>query len=173
MKTWLSEKSPLITVENNCHGISRPRGVKVFQNVLCLHTTHSTLKKNISFQFTFLVFCDECSPVAAQVRALCCWTTDMEWFSEKSRTAVIYSPVSNPSSSLTWDGRPKFRMTRKVVHNNLFSRQANHNTRFRIRCKTFSQTLGRVGYHYIKRRKMDRNPYKSHKHPHHSILATM
>ena len=136
--------------------------------MLCLHTTRSTLKKNISFQFTFLVFCDECSPVAAQVRALCCWTTDMEWFSEKSRTAVIYSPLPNPSSSLTWDGKPKFRMTKKVLHNNLFSRQVNCSTRFRIWCKTFSRTLGRVRYQYIKRRKMDRNPYKKHTHPHHS-----
>lgn len=92
--------------------ISKPKRVKVFQNVLRLHTTRSTLKKNISFQFTFLVFCDKCSPIAAQVRALCCWT-DMEWFSEKSRTAVIYSPVSNPSSSLTWDGNLSLEQPKK------------------------------------------------------------
>jgi len=122
MKTWLLKKLRLTTVEQ-LSWISKGQGAQMFRIVLSSHTSDLTLKKNISFQFTFLMFCDECSPAAAQVRALCCWASDIERFSEKSRTAVIYSPVANPSPTLIWEGKLSLEWQENVLCNNLFSRR--------------------------------------------------
>lgn len=65
---------------------------------MILHTTKSTLKKNISFQFTMAIPNKECSEIAPYVRALCCCSGDSNGGLKKRRTAIIYWPIAIPSA---------------------------------------------------------------------------